>query len=179
VRVQLQAAGLNRLVVQATAAAAGTANAQAETEVEAISDLKLVVNDPAGPVATDDETVYEVQVTNRGSQAAEQVKIVVQFAEGIEPIAFEGCQARIVPGQVLCQPLASLGAGEQITLRIKAKAAAPGTHQFRVEVTGADAGTRLVSEGTTRFFSETGRTSAAARTAERPALLPKAGTQQR
>lgn len=179
VRVQLQAAGLNRLVVQATASAAGTANAQAETEVEAISDLKLVVNDPAGPVATEDETVYEVQVTNRGSQAAEQVKIVVQFAEGIEPIAFEGCQARIVPGQVLCQPLASLGAGEQITLRIKAKAAAAGTHQFRVEVTGADAGTRLVSEGTTRFFSETGRMSAAARTAERPALLPKAGTIQR
>jgi hypothetical protein len=68
-----------------------------------------------------------------------------------------------------------LGAGEQVTLRIKAKAAGAGTHQFRVEVTGADADTRLVSEGTTRFFSESGRASAAARTAQKPSLLPTPG----
>lgn len=181
-RVQLQTAGINRLLVQASAATAGTASTETETTVEAISDLKLIVNDPAGPVPTGGDAVYEVQVVNRGTQAAEQVKIVVQFSEGIEPLAFEGCQAKIVPGQVLCQPLASLGAGEQITLRIKAKAAGAGTHQFRVEVTGADADTRLVSEGTTRFFSETGRASTAARTAQKPSPLPMPsgpGTHQR
>jgi hypothetical protein len=42
-------------------------------------------------------------------------------------VAYEGCEARIVPGQVLCQPLTQLGAGEQATLRIKAKAAQGGT----------------------------------------------------
>ena len=176
VRVQLQAAGLNRLIVQANAASAGAAAShQAETEVEAVSDLKLVINDPAGPLPTTEQAVYEVQVTNRGSQSAEQVKIVVQFSEGIEPVAFDGCEARIVPGQVLCKPLTALGAGEQVTLRIKAKSLSAGTHQFRVEVTAADADTRLVSEGTTRFFSESSRVGPAASTAKKPALVPAPG----
>jgi hypothetical protein len=170
VRVQLAAAGLNRLVVQAQASASGSVSGHAETEVEAVSDLKLVVNDPTGPVSTAEHALYEVQVMNRGTQAAEQVKIIVQFSAGIEPVAFEGCQAKLVPGQVLCQPLASLGAGEQVTLRIKAKAETAGAHQFRVEITGADEGTRLVSEGTTRFFTESRTISAAARTATKPAI---------
>jgi hypothetical protein len=95
----VQSAGLNRLIVQANAVAAGAAAShQAETEVEAVSDLKLVINDPSGPLPTTEQAVYEVQVTNRGSQTAEQVKIVVQFSEGIEPVAFDGCEAKIVPG---------------------------------------------------------------------------------
>ena len=173
VRLQLSAAGMNRVVVQSQATASGTASSAAETEVEAVADLKLVVNDPAGPLPTEEQAVYELQVMNRGSQAARQVKIVVQFSDGVEPVAFEGCEARIVPGQVLCQPLAQLGPGEQATLRIKAQAHQAGTHHFRVEVTSTDGDARLVSEGTTRFFSETGRGGSAANVARKPNLLPQ------
>jgi hypothetical protein len=176
IRLQLASAGQNRVVTVAQSAAGESATAELVTEVEAVSDLKLVVNDPAGPVATGEQAVYELQVTNRGSQAAQHVKIIMQFGDGIEPVAFEGCEARLVPGQVLCQPLPQLGAGEQVTLRVRAKALKAGTHQFRVEVTSSDDGTRLVSEGTTRFFSETGRTNAAASTARQPI---EAGTIQR
>ena len=168
VRLMLAAPGANLVRVQAQAAC-GDAEASLPTEVEAVADLKLVVNDPTGPLPVDRPAVYEVQVVNRGSQAAHQVRIVMQFSEGVEPEAFEGCQARIVPGQVLCQPLPELGPGEQVTLRIKAKAQAAGAHRFRVEVTSPDASGRLVTEGTTRFYVETGRTSPAARTASQPA----------
>jgi uncharacterized repeat protein (TIGR01451 family) len=173
VRLQLTSAGVNRVAVQAQSAAGGDSSAAADTEVEAISDLKLVVNDPAGPLPVGEQAIYEVQVMNRGSQAAQRVKIIMQFSDGVEPVAFEGCEARLVPGQVLCQPLPQLGAGEQVTLRVKASGQKPGTHQFRVEVTSSDADTRLVSEGTTRFFSESGRMGAAAATARGP------GAQQR
>ncbi|HZN33532.1 MAG TPA: CARDB domain-containing protein [Pirellulaceae bacterium] len=164
VRTQLASAGLNRLSVQAQSAAAGAVSAQAETQVEAVSELKLVVNDPSGPLPLGEQAVYEIQVMNRGSQAAQKVKIIMQFSDGVEPVAFDGCDARLVPGQVLCQPLVQLGAGEQVTLRVRAKGQRAGTHQFRVEVTSNDAGTRLVSEGTTRFFSESGLSAAAAST---------------
>jgi hypothetical protein len=140
--------------------------------VEAIAELKLVVNDPSGPTATGETAVYELQVMNRGSQAAKQVKIVMQFSEGLEPQSFEGCEARIVPGQVLCQPLPQLGPGEQATLRVKAKAEQAGTHQYRIEVTTTDGDARLVSEGTTRFFVDSGRGGAAASTARKPSLVP-------
>jgi uncharacterized repeat protein (TIGR01451 family) len=166
VRLLLGTAGTNRLEVQSQAAASGTATCFTETTVEAISDLKLVVNDPAGPTPIGEQAVYELQLVNRGSRAARQVKIVMQFSDGVEPISFEGCEARLVPGQVLCQPLAQLGPGEQATMKIKAQANQAGAHHFRVEVTTADDDSRLVSEGTTRFFADGGR-GAAASTARR------------
>jgi hypothetical protein len=106
------------------------------------------------------------------------VKIVMQFGAGIEPTEMVGGQGKIVPGQVVCEPLPELAAGEQLTLRIKAKAEKTGTHQFRVEVTSGDGDARLVSEGTSRFFTD--RASAAARTAKKPVSAPAAeGTIQR
>ena len=86
---------------------------------------------------------------------------VMQFAEGIEPIAVEGGEGKIVPGQVVCEPLPQLPAGEQVTVKIKARADRGGTLQFRVEVTGDAGELRLVSEGASRFFAD----SAAARRA--------------
>jgi hypothetical protein len=174
VQLQLNAAGVNAVAVQAQAGGGIAASGEAQTTVEATADLKLVVNDPAGPLSTSEEAVYELQVMNRGSEAAGQVKIVMQFGDGIEPVSFEGCEARLVPGQVLCQPLAQLGAGEQITMRVKAKATKGGSHQFRVEVTSTDS-TRLVSEGTTRFFADSGQAGAAASTARKP-LSPTPAT---
>jgi hypothetical protein len=177
-RLVLNGAGPNRLAVQAQAPAAGAASGEIETLVEAAADLKLVVNDPAGPLGTSELATYEVQVMNRGSEAAREVKIVMQFGEGIEPVAFEGAEGRIVPGQVVCQPLAELGAGEQVTMRVKARADRGGNHQFRIEVVSNESETRLVSEGTTRFFAESGRGSAAS-TAKKPTLVPQGGTYQR
>jgi hypothetical protein len=168
VRLQLCSAGTNRIELQSQAAASGVANCVAETEVDAVSDLKLVVNDPAGPTPLSEPAVYELSLMNRGSQAARQVKLIMQFSDGVEPVSFEGCEARIVPGQILCQPLAQLGPGEQATLRIKAQAHQAGAHHFRVEVTTADGDARLVSEGTTRFFADSGRGGAAASTARKP-----------
>jgi uncharacterized repeat protein (TIGR01451 family) len=172
VKLQLATPGLHRVVVQSQAGASGTTSSTAETEVQAVSDLKLVVNDPAGPLPTGEPAVYELQVMNRGSQAARQVKIIMQFSDGVEPVAYEGCEARIVPGQILCQPLAQLGPGEQATLRVKAKADQAGSHHFRVEVTTIDGDARLVSEGTTRFFADPGRNGSAATMARKPNLIP-------
>lgn len=166
-QLQLTAAGANQIAVESQATASGTASCSALTQVEAVADLKLVVNDPAGPLSTANEAVYEIQVMNRGSLAARQVKIVMQFSEGMEPVRFEGCEARVVPGQVLCHPLPQLGPGEQASLRVVAKAQQAGNHQFRVEVTATEGEARLVSEGTTRFFVESGRANAAASTARK------------
>ena len=177
-RLVLNSAGANRVAVQAQASAAGVAAGEIETMVEAAADLKLVVNDPSGPLATSELATYEIVVMNRGSDSARQVRIVMQFGEGIEPVSFSGGEGKVVPGQVVCQPLAELGAGEQVAMRIKARADRGGNHQFRVEVTASESEMRLVSEGTTRFFAESGKSGSAASTAKKPTLVPN-GTQQR
>ncbi len=124
------------------------------TQVEAVADLKLTVNDPKGPIPIGEETTYEIQITNRGSKAATQVQVVAQFSEGIEPVAAEGIRADIVPGQVIFQPILRIAPDETATLTIKAKAETDGNHVFRAEVKCADPETRLVAEDTTKFFGD-------------------------
>ncbi len=166
VRCQLLVEGTNRVVAQATGKSGLSATGDATTEVEAVSELKLIVNDPSGPAPTGQEVAYEIQVMNRGSRSAKNVKIVMQFGDGVEPTELAGGQGKLVPGQVVCEPLPDLAAGEQVTLRVKAKADKSGTHRYRVEVTSGEEETRLVSEGTSRFFDS--KSGAAARTAKKP-----------
>ncbi|MFN0017818.1 MAG: hypothetical protein ACKVP0_06130 [Pirellulaceae bacterium] len=176
IRCQLLVEGTNRVAVQATGKAGLAATGDAVTEVEAVSELKLIVNDPSGPAPTGQEVAYEIQVMNRGSRAAKNVKILMQFAEGVEPTELAGGQGKLVPGQVVCEPLPELAAGEQVTLKVKAKAGKIGTHRYRVEVTSGEEEARLVSEGTSRFFDS--KSGAAARTAKKQ-VKEEAGTKQR
>lgn len=175
IRVQLNTAGAHRVVAQAISPRTGAVAHEAETTVEAVSNLKLAVNDPSGPSPTGQEVTYELQLMNRGSLAAKNVKVVMQFSEGLEPSVVEGAEARLVPGQVLFETLPELAAGEQVVVHVRAKAGKEGSHRFRVEVVSADNDTRLVSEGTSRFFTDArgaGAASAAARTAAKPKLTP-------
>ena len=169
--LQLGGAGDNKFDLQARGAKAGVAAAsQFVTRVEALADLKLVVNDPVGPFPTGGEVVYDVQVLNRGTNAAKNIKIVMHFSEGIEPTAADGGQARLLPGQVLFDPLPSLEAGEKAALKIKAKADIAGNHLFRIEAICAEPETRLVSEGTTRFIEDK-----SPRLSRKPTPAPAAG----
>lgn len=168
---QLTSAGVNRLDAQVRGPGGLSSGAAMETEVEAVADLKMTVNDPSGPIAVGEEVVYDLQVVNRGTLAAQQVKIVMHFSEGIEPTSVEGAVGKVVPGQVVCTPLPQLGAGEQLSVKVKAKAESAGNHLYRVEVFAGEPETRLVSEGTTRFFADAGR-GGAGRNVRKPTPAP-------
>jgi uncharacterized repeat protein (TIGR01451 family) len=122
------------------------------TKVESLADLKLVVNDPQGPIPVGEETAYEICITNRGTKAATEVQVLAQFSEGIEPVGVEGGKAELIPGQVLFRPLAKVAPNETMTLKVKARAQKSGTHLFRAEVKCGEPETKLVAEETTRFF---------------------------
>jgi hypothetical protein len=129
-----------------------TAAGEMSTQVEALADLKLSVNDPRGAQPVGEDAVYEITVVNRGARAAQQVEVFAQFSDGIEPTAAAGAAAEIVTGQVIFKPIAEIGAGETISLKVTARAEASGNHIFRAEVRCADPETKLVSESTTRYF---------------------------
>ncbi len=152
VQCQLTQPGDNRLEVHAEAASELAASGSFVTRVDALADLKLQVNDPQGPTAVGSKALYEIVVENRGSKAAQDVKVVAQFSEGIEPIRAQGSVAEIVPGQVLFQPIPRIDAGEQVKLTIIAVAEKAGNHRFRVETTTTEPETRLVAEESTHFF---------------------------
>jgi hypothetical protein len=60
----------------------------------------------------------------------------------------------MVPGQVLFNPIGRIDPGDQIKLKIVARADRPGNHRFRAEVKCTDPETLLVGEESTYFFGD-------------------------
>ncbi|NUQ61163.1 MAG: DUF11 domain-containing protein [Pirellulales bacterium] len=152
----LHAAGSGRVNVLVKADDDLAASAEATTQIEAMADLTLSVSDPSGPVPVGQEAAYELHIQNRGSKDAEHVEVVVYFSHGIEPVAAEGGRNRLGPGQVVFEAIPSVTAGQNLMLKIRARADAPGNHICRAEVHCKALGTRLVSEETTHFYSVAG-----------------------
>ncbi|MDX1930466.1 MAG: CARDB domain-containing protein [Pirellulaceae bacterium] len=157
VELNLLTAGEHKLTLTTSTAHAQPSTAHMTTMVEAIADLKLVVNDPIAPAPVGGTVTYEMSITNRGSRAATNVRAVAQFSDGIEPVQADGAQHRIVTGQVIFEPLARIEAGETKVLRVQAKAAAAGTHRFRAEVRSDESDLRLVQEETTQYLDSASR----------------------
>lgn len=160
--------GQASFVAQIQAKDNSSASDKVVTTVEAIADLKLTVNDPQGPLPVGKEVVYEIVVLNRGRREASNIDLVAQFSDGIEPSAASGQRSEIVPGQVVFEPIRTLPAGGQLTIKITAKAAKAGNLRFRAELTCSELETKLVSEGSTRFYGGTGETGTP-QSAQRPA----------
>ncbi|MGE0608479.1 MAG: CARDB domain-containing protein [Pirellulales bacterium] len=154
VRCSLTTPGPNR--VQAAATAAGNINhaSVVMTEVEALADLTLDVHDPQGAIAVGEELEYEIVIRNRGTKAAEEVEVVAAFSASVEPLSATGGQFGVHGSTVEFETIESIAAGEELTLKIKAKALRAGTHVLRTEVRSKTMPTALVEEETTRFYGD-------------------------
>jgi uncharacterized repeat protein (TIGR01451 family) len=151
----VNAAGANQFKITASNAAGNLSDSEvAETNVEAIADLKLSVSDPSGPVAVGTPAVYEITVKNRGANTARNVNVVALFSEGIEPEQAEGGTYSVADGRVSFRTIDELAAGGEVKLRISARALRPGTHVFRAEVLCSDLEIKLAAEETTRFYTD-------------------------
>lgn len=148
---KLERTGEMLLTFNCSGSAAGRANVSIETQVEAIADLVLSISDPVAPAPVDTEVSYEMTILNRGSKAAEDVRVVAQFSNGIEPIRIEGHTGEVVTGQVLFNPIARIEPGSSIRLKVTAKADRAGDHRFRTEVREGE--TSLVAEEATMFMN--------------------------
>jgi uncharacterized repeat protein (TIGR01451 family) len=154
VKCALGAAGVGRVQVSAAAEDDLTASADTMTRVDAVANLIMDVKDPEGPVAVGDEVTYEVRVRNRGTKAASDVEVLAYFSRGIEPTGTEGGQSRLGPGQVAFQPIPLLAPGAEVVYKVRAKAEGPGNHIFRAEAHCKSLGSRLVSEATNLYYSD-------------------------
>ncbi|HUG67708.1 MAG TPA: CARDB domain-containing protein [Pirellulaceae bacterium] len=166
IQCQLMMPGENRIDAVVKSDGGLEKSASFTTRVEALADLKLTVSDPSGPTALGADALYEVRIVNRGTKAAERIKVVAQFSEGVEPLEANGGAADIVPGQVLFHPISRIEPGDELVLKIVAKADKPGNHRFRAELIASDPDTRLIAEESTYYFGEEAPRTAARPTAE-------------
>jgi uncharacterized repeat protein (TIGR01451 family) len=154
IECELEASGANRISAAVVADGNLRDTSFVTTEVEAVADLDLEVRDPKGPVPVGQEVTYEVIIRNRGTKNAENVNVVAYFSDGIEPIVVRGRRHEIHPGRATMEPIASLAAGQEIVLKVVAKASEPGNHVFRTEVHCDTLETTLAQQETTRFYGD-------------------------
>lgn len=126
----------------------------ATTEVEALADLKLVVNDPAGPLPVGKEAEYQIRIHNRGTKAAERVVVKALFSDGVDILRVGGGRGEIAKGSVGFAPIPRINPGQEVTLTVTAQAFRMGSHVFRAEVECVEPETRLASQETTRFYGD-------------------------
>ncbi|MFM7561624.1 MAG: hypothetical protein ACKO81_01170 [Planctomycetota bacterium] len=155
-RVALQLEGDGKVQFELGARAAGdiASVGQVATVIETLEDVVLSIDEPKGPQPTGEEIEYTIHVRNRGSRAANNLNLVMNFSDGIEPTNASGHQFQLGAGQVIFKAIEKIAAGEEVVVKVQAKAAAPGTHIFRAQLTGENEETREMSEGTTRFYGD-------------------------
>ena len=88
---------------------------------------------------------------NRGTAAAHDVNLVGYFSEGIEPVAVRGWRADIEVGQVMLDAIPQIAPGQEIVVKIIAKASRAGDHVFRAELHVKNPRTQLAQEEWTVF----------------------------
>jgi uncharacterized repeat protein (TIGR01451 family) len=153
-KCSLTGAGVNRVQINATADSDLTATTGTVTQVDAVANLVMDVKNPEGPVPVGEEATYEVRLRNRGTKAAEGVEVFVYLSSGIEPTAAEGGPNQLGVGEVVFNPIASLPAGAETILKVRARAETGGNHIFRAEAHCKAPGARLVSEVTNLYYTE-------------------------
>ena len=125
---------------------------QVTTFVETVADLTLLVEDPKGPLPTGQDVDYSIRIRNRGTKSANGLNLVMQFSEGVEPTSASGQEHQLTTGQVVFDAIKTIEPGEEIVVRVAAKAVKSGTHIFRAQLTCSESDERDVSEGTTQFY---------------------------
>jgi hypothetical protein len=107
---------------------------------EAVVELELAVQKPNGPIELGQEVGYEIQVTNTGTKAAENVVISMAFGWHLEPTAVSGGEAKgSDDGQVVFETIPVILPKQGVTVKVVVKAKETGTAQIRAEVARADA----------------------------------------
>ena len=149
----LSSPGDNRLDIRTDASDDLTASKSVVTVVEALADLKLLINDPQGATALGTDAEYEVRIVNRGSKAAENVEMACFFSEGVEPVAIQGWRGEVATGQVVLDPVTRIDAGEEVAFKVIARASKPGSHEFQVELECKNPETKLAVKEWTKYYS--------------------------
>ncbi|HEX4132796.1 MAG TPA: hypothetical protein VHZ24_22370 [Pirellulales bacterium] len=123
--------------------------------VEGMAALNFQVTDLADPVEVGGETTYEIRVTNQGSKAAADVRVVAVLPAEMRITSAEGpAPYELLGSQVRFQELPTLAPKAETIFRIRAHCQAAGDMRARVQLTSAEIRTPITKEESTRVFAD-------------------------
>ena len=147
--------GEQRLRVEARGQRDATATAEQTIRVESAAELHFTVVDQTDPIEVGSETVYELELVNRGTRADTNIVVTADFSPELQPLGTEGEIGGNVSAQrIIFPPLPQLAPGQRVTLRLRAIGRKAGMAVVRVEVRSDQMPTAVAKEEASRVYSE-------------------------
>jgi uncharacterized repeat protein (TIGR01451 family) len=123
--------------------------------VEHLVDVFFDIDDVVDPIEIGSDTSYRIRVVNQGTKTATNVKLAVDFPNGIQPTGVEGNLRNDIRGQqVLFAPISSMGPGDEIRVIVRGQGKAAGDHRGSVNLQTDGRQTEVTKEETTRVYAD-------------------------
>ncbi|MFT5303994.1 MAG: putative repeat protein (TIGR01451 family), partial [Mariniblastus sp.] len=137
----------------------GDLSMKAQTEhplsVEHLVDVFFDIDDVADPIEIGAETTYQIRVVNQGTKAATNVKLNVDFPNGLAPTSVEGALRHNIRGQqIIFEPINSMSPGDEIKIIIHSKGQAVGDHRVVANMQTDGRSAQVSKQETTRVYSD-------------------------
>jgi uncharacterized repeat protein (TIGR01451 family) len=144
-------------VTQTVATAEGglRAETQSSTVVEGVCNLYLELIGANGTIEVGSETIYEVRVINRGTQAATNVVVQAVAPQGMTPLEAEGPVDHEISGrEIVFEPIERLAPRADAGFQIRVRGDRAGDMRFSVEVHCDQLDRSLKKEESTRVYAD-------------------------
>ncbi len=148
--------GEQRLRIEAKADLGLAVAGEQIVQVEQSAELLHTVKDADEVIEVGSETAYLIKVSNVGTKAATNVRVVALLPEGIQGTAGEG-PTRLAVGnaaQIVFEPLAKLEPNEEVTFKVLATGMKAGDHIVRVQLSSDEWPTPVTREESTRVYED-------------------------
>ncbi|MCI0362103.1 MAG: DUF11 domain-containing protein, partial [Planctomycetaceae bacterium] len=143
--------GEQRLRIEGKADLGLTVSGEQIVQVEQSAELLHTVKDADEVIEVGSETAYLIKVSNVGTKAATNVRVVALLPAGIKGTAGEGpTRASGDATQVIFEPLAKLEPQEEVTFKVLAQGVVAGDHIVRVQLASDEWPTPVTREESTR-----------------------------
>jgi uncharacterized repeat protein (TIGR01451 family) len=156
VQLEVQAIGAGEFKHHASAIAARGLKATNElaTRVEGLSALMVEMVDLDDPIEVNSETTYEVRITNTGSKAESDIKLVATIPDKMEFKSAQGLPSHAQGKTIVFDAIDRLAPRADAIVRINVKAQEPGTTYFKIQVTSANIVEPILKNEATRIYSD-------------------------
>jgi uncharacterized repeat protein (TIGR01451 family) len=147
--------GEQRLRVEGKADLGLTVSGEQVVEVMQSAELLHTVKDADEVIEVGSETTYLIKVSNVGTKAATNVRVVALLPPEIKGTAGEGpTRATGDATRIVFEPLSRLNPQEEVTFKVQAQGVAAGDHIVRVQLSSDEWPTPVTREESTRVYED-------------------------
>ena len=150
-----QQAGEARLTIKSTSKSGLKDQRDEVLSIEGMAAINFQLSDINDPIELGAETAYEVRVTNQGTKAATNIRLVAIVPAEMKPISAEGPVRYKIDGQrIVFEPLKQLAPKADTAFTIKVKSLEAGDLRLQAQISTDEIRDPITKEESTRVYGD-------------------------